>query len=91
MGQAVSNHQLVLKTPPGKLLLPVAQYGCPPEAADRLQARVLLIHCTDDDNVHMQNAVRFRYTCVDRGVRGGSSEAVDLCHPVMPVANGLGG
>jgi dipeptidyl-peptidase-4 len=31
----------------------------PLEAADKLQARVLLIHGTDDDNVHMQNTMNF--------------------------------
>jgi dipeptidyl-peptidase-4 len=31
----------------------------PLEAADKLKARVLLIHGTDDDNVHMQNTLNF--------------------------------
>src|SRR4026208_891922 len=30
-------------------------------AADRLNARMLLIHGTMDDNVHMQNSVQFAY------------------------------
>jgi dipeptidyl aminopeptidase/acylaminoacyl peptidase len=30
-------------------------------AADRLQGRLLLIHGTMDDNVHMQNTVQFAY------------------------------
>ena len=30
-------------------------------AADRLNARLLLIHGTMDDNVHMQNSVQFAY------------------------------
>ena len=30
-------------------------------AADRLQGRMLLIHGTVDDNVHMQNSVQFAY------------------------------
>jgi dipeptidyl-peptidase-4 len=31
----------------------------PLEAADKLKAKVLLIHGTDDDNVHMQNTLNF--------------------------------
>jgi dipeptidyl-peptidase-4 len=31
----------------------------PLEAADKLKAKVLLIHGTDDDNVHMQNTMNF--------------------------------
>lgn len=31
----------------------------PLEAADKLKARLLLIHGTDDDNVHMQNTMNF--------------------------------
>ena len=31
----------------------------PVEVADRLRAKVLLIHGTDDDNVHMQNTLNF--------------------------------
>src|SRR5436190_21389151 len=30
-------------------------------AADHLQAKMLLIHGTMDDNVHMQNSVQFAY------------------------------
>jgi dipeptidyl-peptidase-4 len=29
------------------------------EVADKLKAKVLLIHGTDDDNVHMQNTLNF--------------------------------
>jgi dipeptidyl-peptidase-4 len=31
----------------------------PLEAADKLKAKVLLVHGTDDDNVHMQNTLNF--------------------------------
>jgi dipeptidyl-peptidase-4 len=31
----------------------------PLEAADKLKAKVLLVHGTDDDNVHMQNTMNF--------------------------------
>ncbi len=31
----------------------------PLEAADMLKAKLLLIHGTDDDNVHMQNSINF--------------------------------
>jgi dipeptidyl-peptidase 4 len=30
-------------------------------AADKLQAKMLLVHGTMDDNVHMQNSVQFAY------------------------------
>lgn len=35
------------------------------EAAGRLKARVLLIHGTDDDNVHMQNTMEFINALID--------------------------
>jgi dipeptidyl-peptidase 4 len=36
-------------------------------AADNLGGRVLLIHGTDDDNVHMQNTMNFVNALVDLG------------------------
>jgi dipeptidyl-peptidase-4 len=36
-------------------------------AADRLQAKMLLIHGTMDDNVHMQNSVQFAYELQRKG------------------------
>jgi dipeptidyl-peptidase-4 len=36
-------------------------------AADALQAKMLLIHGTTDDNVHVQNSVQFAYELQRRG------------------------
>lgn len=37
----------------------------PLEAAARLQAKVLLIHGTSDDNVHMQNTMNFLQALIE--------------------------
>jgi len=40
----------------------------PLEAADKLSGRLLLIHGTDDDNVHMQNSINFIEALIRAGI-----------------------